>query len=397
MLYDPGEHRPLAGEGWSEAAARKAIELIAQDAVDAYQGPERLWPTAPEDLEGEADRPFRNVYFGAAGTAWALCRLAQDGLGPEFPEAPELARVLRADFMESPELESLEPPPAASLLLGESGILLAAEAILRDGSQLAALEASVRRNAHNPTLELCWGSPGTMIAASTLWQASGEQRWKDAWRESADHLLREWRESVWVQDLYGKQERSVGAGHGFAGNAFALLSGAGMLGAEAAPVSDRIRRVLIDLAQIDGEVAQWPALVGKEIQRRPVQWCHGAPGMVISLAGLPRDEETDRLLRAGAELTWQAGPMCKGPSLCHGTAGNAYAFLTLFARFGEELWLERARAFAMDAAATVEQNRATRGHGRHSLYTGDPGVAMLLRACLRPDARFPFLEGALEG
>ena len=397
MLHDPGEHRPPAGQQWSESAAREAIERIASDAIDAYQGPEQLWPTAPEDLEGEADRPFRNVYFGAAGTAWALHRLAQDGLAAELPGAAELARVLHADFLGAPELESLEPAPAASLLFGESGILLAAEAILRDGTQLAALEAAIRRNARNPTLEMCWGSPGTMIAASSLWQASGETRWQDAWRESAEHLLGEWHESVWVQDLYGKQERFVGAGHGFAGNAFALLSGAGMLGDEAGSVIERIRRVLIDLAQVEGEVAQWPALLGREIQRRPVQWCHGAPGMVISMAGLPQDDETDRLLRAGAELTWQAGPMRKGPGLCHGTGGNAYAFLTLFVRFGEELWLERARAFAMDAAATVEQNRAARGHGRHSLYTGDPGVAMLLRACLSGDARFPFLEGAVAG
>ena len=41
----------------------------------------------PEDLEGEPDVPYRNVYFGAAGVAWALDRLARDGVGPVFAGA----------------------------------------------------------------------------------------------------------------------------------------------------------------------------------------------------------------------------------------------------------------------------------------------------------------------
>lgn len=117
--------------------------------------------------------------------------------------------------------------------------------------------------------------------------------------------------------------------------------------------------------------------------------------MVTSLIGLPQDDETDRLLEAGGELTWHAGPLRKGPGLCHGTAGNGYAFLALFARSGDELWLERARAFAMDAMADVERRRLERGHGRYSLYTGDLGVAMFLHSCLTGDHRFPLLDGAL--
>ena len=90
-----------------------------------------------------------------------------------------------------------------------------------------------------------------------------------------------------------------------------------------------------------------------------MQWCHGAPGIVASLAALaPGDDEHERLLLAGGELTWRAGPLAKGANLCHGTAGNGYAFLALFERTGDELWLERARAFAMHAAAQVARARA---------------------------------------
>ena len=87
-----------------------------------------------------------------------------------------------------------------------------------------------------------------------------------------------------------------------------------------------------------------------------MQWCHGAPGVVASLASFaPGDEEHEELMRAGGELTWRAGPPAKGANLCHGTAGNGFAFLALLERTGDEHWLTRARAFAMQAAGQVEQ------------------------------------------
>lgn len=395
MLYDPLEHRRLAGERWSERRALEAIERVTTDAIAAYRGPADLWPNAVEDLEGEADEPLRNAYFGAAGVAWALDRLSRRGVAPVFDGARELARRLRHDFLLAPELTQYEPAPAASLLFGETGILLAAEAILADGSQLEPLEAAIRRNIEHPSLEPCWGSPGTMTAALALWRASGQERWRDVWIASAERLLSQWTDLIWTQDLYGKTEKYVGAGHGFAGTAFALLSGQDLLGDQAEVLARRVRHALIELAQVDGAVAQWFPLMGTASGRHPVQWCHGAPGIVISLIDLPPDDETDALLRAGAELTWQAGPLVKGPGLCHGTAGNAYAFLALFARFRDELWLERARAFAMDAAGDVDRRRRERGTGRYSLYTGDVGVAMLLHSCITGDHRFPFLDGTL--
>jgi hypothetical protein len=61
------------------------------------------------------------------------------------------------------------------------------------------------------------------------------------------------------------------------------------------------------------------------------------------------------------------------------------------ARSGDERRLHRARAFAMDAAADVARRRAGSGRGRYTLFTGDLGVALLLRSCLGAHAAFPFL------
>ena len=89
-----------------------------------------------------------------------------------------------------------------------------------------------------------------------------------------------------------------------------------------------------------------------------VQWCHGAPGIVTATADYPAghsDEMDELLLQAGA-TTWRAGPLAKGYGLCHGTAGNGYAFLKLHGRTGDPLWLERARAFAMRYGAGFDSS-----------------------------------------
>ena len=53
---------------------------------------------------------------------------------------------------------------------------------------------------------------------------------------------------------------------------------------------------------------------------------------------------------------------------------------------------ERARAFAMHALAQSRADVAEHGQGRHSLWTGDPGLAIYLWACMHGTADFPTLD-----
>jgi hypothetical protein len=78
--------------------------------------------------------------------------------------------------------------------------------------------------------------------------------------------------------------------------------------------------------------------------------------------------------------------------LCHGTCGNGYAFLKLYERTGQTLWLDRARAFAMHAIAQIEADRREFNQPRLSLWTGDLGCAIYLWDCIRAQAAFPMLE-----
>jgi lantibiotic modifying enzyme len=193
---------------------------------------------------------------------------------------------------------------------------------------------------------------------------------------------------VWTQQLYGRTQRLLGAGHGFVGNVRALAGRPDLLGAERfAELERRTARVHAAEALRDGGLANWSPVFGEpQPERIRVQWCHGAPGVICSTAGIvPGDDAFTELLVAGGELVWRAGPLRKGPGLCHGSAGNGFAFLKLLRRTGDERWLERARAFAMHAIGQLEG-------GRFSLWTGDVGAALFLRACVDRDDRFPTID-----
>jgi lantibiotic modifying enzyme len=191
--------------------------------------------------------------------------------------------------------------------------------------------------------------------------------------------------------LRGRPGHVLGPAHGFAGVVLVLARGNLLDAARRAELERRAVHTLSKYAQREDGLAQWPPAL--EPPRSPqairTQWCHGAPGIVASLGSfaLGNDELTELLLEGG-ELTWRAGPLTKGAGLCHGTAGNGYAFLKLFERTGDELWLERARAFAMHALEQVER----RERARFPLMTGAPGVALYVHGCLTASASFPTLD-----
>ena len=78
----------------------------------------------------------------------------------------------------------------------------------------------------------------------------------------------------------------------------------------------------------------------------------------------------DEMLVKAGNLVWRAGPLAKGPGICHGTAGNGYAFLKLHQRTSDPVWLARAQAFAMHAITQSERARQQHGRGRYSYGPG---------------------------
>ena len=392
LLFDPERHEPLAGIAWDEGIARRAIEAIVARTEDAFREDE-LWPAHPQDLEDGPLPHVASLYLGASGVVWALHELGRLGVAELRREWGEVAARLPDAYRARPDFPELVHGPVPSLLNGESGILLVAHRLGPTVEQERQLLVAIEANAANPTRELMWGSPGTMLAAQVMHERTGRDPWLDAWNASADILWDAWGDELWLQDLYGSPLHIFGPAHGFAGNVLVLARGGALDQARRRELERRAVRALARHAIRADGLAQWPPSLEPSSQEARTQWCHGAPGIVASCATLaPGDPELDELLLAGGELTWRAGPLRKGANLCHGTAGNGYAFLKLFERTGDELWLERARTFAMHAVAQVEQGLAEHGRGRHTLWTGDPGTALYVESCLSATAAFPTID-----
>ena len=391
-LYDPMRHEQLAETEWSAPRARAAITAICRDVESAFD-PDRLWLLHPDDEEPDipADRILRGVYLGAAGMLHALARLAEAGLHVLTLDGAAIADGLHEAALVSPD----EDGAGASLLVGSSGILLVAHRLSPSAGTADALADAIAANVEHRSNELLLGAPGTMLAARVMHTRTGEERFAGLWRASARTLLaRERADGLWTQELYGDRLQYVGAGHGFAGNV-RVLTGAPEWLDDPDAVEARAVATARALAIVDGGLASWPVLpAGSRTGAPPrVQWCHGAAGVVTSLAALGHDDDRhDDLLAAGGELVWRAGPLARNAGLCHGTAGNGFAFLALLARTGDERWLKRARAFAMHAIDQVARLRATTGRGRYTLFTGDIGAALFAAACLEGDPAFPGID-----
>ena len=400
MLHDPARHETLQALAWNEGAAREAIGRIVAD-TEARFSPEGYWPIHPRDVDAdEKPTPFATpLYQGAVGVIWALHYLQAVG-------AAELSRsyVGELDKLQALNrewLKEFDEDTAASFLMGDTPIELMAFAEQPDATRADRLATLIAGNIEHPTRELMWGSPGTMLAALFLHERTGDARWADLFRQTAARLWSQLRWSpefnchYWTQDLYGRESTYLDAVHGFAATALPLIRGRHLLGEGAwANWQACIAATIRNTATWDGDQASWPTHLirpGDPPSRALMQFCHGAPGFVVCLADFPGDE-LDDVLRAAGRTTWAAGPLNKGANLCHGTGGNGYAFLKLYQRTKDPLWLDRARAFAMHGIAQSEADAERHGQMRYSLWTGDPGFAIYLWDCLRGEADFPTLD-----
>jgi hypothetical protein len=372
VLWRPEEHEPLSARPWDESLALEEVRAIVADAEAA--GRSGIWPGHPRDELGDDERDLCSIYLGGAGVLLGLWRL-----GCSIDVARVIAKLVDR-YRVAPDFGEQAHPP--SMWMGETGLLVVADLVGSPAADRERLSELIRANREHPTWELMWGSPGTMLAAL----ACGLDR---EWAESATLLWAGWDEAtdVWTQHMYGQVTQYLGPVHGFAGCVHALR---GYVPDDA--LRARATRLLERTAGREGGLVNWPprdepiSVAGPTIR---VQWCHGAPGIVATLGDLMPLE----LATGAGELIWRAGPLRKGSGLCHGTAGNGYAFLKLHALTGDPLWLERARRFAMHAIEQVERARAQFGHGRYTLWTGDIGVALYVRACVDGNPAVPTIDG----
>ncbi len=399
MLFETKRHEFLTNSSWNEVIVQQEIASIITDIEQALL-PNACWPTHPLDAESYANAgPKWSAYAGAAGTIHAL-QILKSYRYKVADLSPLLAPV-HASFLKTPDV-SLEP----GLQLGEIGILMPRHIAEPDNREvLALLLKSMEATIKLPLYEITSGQSGMMHAALALYRKTGMNCWKDVFIKGAQSLMDNWQQDsetgewLWQSQVFGPKRHYYGACHGITGNANILLQGADLLSAGfRKTIIERTVTTLNLSAKQDDTFANWALCTKPNIDKLLVQWCHGAAGIVTAMARTPINDSTssallDNLLEKTGELVWQAGPLAKGANICHGTAGNGYAFLYLYKRWGDPIWLNRARKFAVHAIEQCQKDRLRYRQGRYTLWTGDAGLAIYLHHCLYPnEAAIPGLD-----
>jgi hypothetical protein len=363
MLFEPARHEPLLDIDWDAKRARAAIAAIVEE-IEATQGTGITWPWHPLDEGKDPEPPHKSIYLGASGVLWAMWYLQRAGAVSLRIKPPDLIDRVYESYLARPDTGEIVP----SYFLGEVGILLIQWRLTGSRESADRMYKAIARNIPNPTNEALWAAPGTMVGALHMLRWTGEARWRELYLENVEQLWRTWLPSkaarchLWTQHLYGRIEQLLGAGHGFAGNAYALQRGAAFLPLDRREaLYDRCVESLCATAILENGGVNWPPVVEAPSTGRTkilLQWCHGAPGIVTGLSDFPvkRSVDMDDILVKAGNTVWNAGPLAKGPGICHGTAGNGCAFLKLHQR------------------------------------TGDPGLAVYLWHCLTGSGGLPALD-----
>ncbi|ELU13947.1 hypothetical protein CAPTEDRAFT_174165 [Capitella teleta] len=188
-------------------------------------------------------------------------------------------------------------------------------------------------------------------------------------------------------------KKYLGAAHGLAGILYLLLQ-------IREPVYQKYSHEWIEpsiemLMTLRFPSGNYPSSIGSASGDKLVQWCHGAPGWVPTFCmahktyGEPK--YLDEALKCG-EVIWCRGLLRKGYGLCHGSAGNAYAFLSLFRATNDQKHLHRACQFA-EWCFQYGSHGCRNPDRPLSLFEGLAGTIYFLTDLLKPmKSRFPAFE-----
>ena len=195
-----------------------------------------------------------------------------------------------------------------------------------------------------------WGSPGTILA--------GRELGLDVDRER-DWLARSGRRRLWTQRLYG-------------GRAAAWARRTASPAACSRSAAVRVAETLATLAVEEDGLVNWRPSQGRELDGNGdglirAQWCHGAPGIVATLAPFMR-----RAGPGGRRADLARGPAGQGRRALPRDVRERLRLLALLERTGDERWLG-GRAPSPCMRSTRSSRRERLLEGRYTLWTGDLG------------------------
>ena len=210
-------------------------------------------------------------------------------------------------------------------------------------------------------------------------------------------------------------KRYLGAAHGACGIVTTLLQCSEEFGdavfqsdatRQKAALDETLSRLLAS-SFADGNL---PSSESSKAGNALVQWCHGAPGLVVLLAQRLRaatDETKTGMSRAflahrirvASECVWRRGLTKKGPGLCHGASGNGYALLVAARAVmpvdpvAGRLLEARAKRFALWVSENAIELASKHADNPGSLFEGLAGAVAFVADAAR-DPTYAWFPGS---
>ncbi len=282
-----------------------------------------------------------NVQYGAAGVLAVLTRAAEHGHAGAAGLLPVVTGWMAERLDRVPRL-------LPGLYFGRAGTawaLRAAAGTLRD-TELAgrAEEFGLRLPVRWPNPDICHGVAGNGLAQLELWQLTGRAEFLDRARQCADGLAEAARHTedgvFWpIPDDFDSTLAGswhFGFAHGVAGvGAFLLAAGQACDEPRYRELADAAGRTLAAAADRNERTG---ALTWRTDRNQPVSskdmllhWCNGASGVGTFLVRLaaarrPAAEQCWDLVH-GAALAVHQARFLPSPVACHGLAGNGQFLL----------------------------------------------------------------------
>jgi len=131
-----------------------------------------------------------------------------------------------------------------------------------------------------------------------------------------------------------------------------------------------------------------------------VQWCHGAPSIMMLYCKAFKIFNERRYLKAAVDankVIWERGLLKKGLSLCHGVAGNGYGFLKLYQLTEENKYLQEALHFCEWSWLETGKKTITIPDNAYSLFEGIAGTVCFMEdiLTLNSECQFPCFDVGL--
>ncbi|EAA08412.4 AGAP003148-PA [Anopheles gambiae str. PEST] len=399
--YDEKTH----GKEENQLVARESVLELIKKYVDIIQ-------------QNVNSKMRDDLYVGIAGIAFMFWKLAQsDETKHMFPCLELASKYIGEAKHRSREKRDKSSKNAVAFLCGGSGIAAVSAAIANEMGKLQEMENDLESflqgcppctNVKGTDAdEVLVGRAGYLHGASWLNQAiTPKPIENEAISEICQTLIKRGRSVAHSLRLafplmYEYHEKAyLGAAHGVCAILHALLESpwfdrdaTDRFSGSPTKLTDIKSTIDYVLTLQDGD-GNFPTRI--DSNRMLVHWCHGCGGAIYLFAKAFLTFREDKYLdccRKCADELWRHGLLRKGPGICHGVAGNGYAFLLMYRLTGEKRYLYRAVKFAEFLNSSSFASVLLAPDRPFSLYEGLAGTVCFLVDLLTPmRSSFPFMD-----